>query len=85
MLNNVGPLDQWMRITIGILAGLEFFYQPTNHHWWLILFSTFFFLSGMLGSCPIYTLFGGSTKPSTGHPRSVSDQAGRRNITEPKG
>jgi len=35
-----------------------------EQRWWLLLFGSFFFLTGLIGSCPIYSLFDGSTKPS---------------------
>ena len=35
--------------------------QPAGRVW-LLFFSAFFFLSGMLGSCPLYTLIGTGTK-----------------------
>jgi hypothetical protein len=35
--------------------------QPQGHEW-LLFFSAFFFLSGILGSCPLYTLIGAGTK-----------------------
>jgi DUF2892 family protein len=59
MNENVSPIDQWIRIVVGVLAGWEFMLQG---HLWLLFFSAFFFLSGMLGRCPLYTLIGAGTK-----------------------
>ncbi len=63
MDENMGALDQWIRIFVGIAAGWEFFLLP-EQRWWLFFLGFFFFLTGLIGSCPIYSLFDGSTKPS---------------------
>jgi Protein of unknown function (DUF2892) len=60
MNTNMSPIDQLIRIIIGVTAGWEYLIVP-SHHWWLILFSFGFLMSGWLGSCPIYGLFGVST------------------------
>lgn len=64
MDDNVGPLDQTIRIFVGIMAGWEFFILP-GPRWWLVVFAFFFILTGCVGKCPIYTLLGGSTKRET--------------------
>jgi hypothetical protein len=61
MEENVGPLDQTIRIFVGIMAGWEFFLLPGSH-WWLIPFALFFILSGSVGLCPIYSFLSASTK-----------------------
>jgi hypothetical protein len=61
MYEYVSPIDQWIRIIVGVMAGWEFMLQPQGHEW-LLFFSAFFFLSGILGSCPLYTLIGAGTK-----------------------
>jgi len=61
MNENVSPIDQCIRIIVGIVAGWEYMLQPQGHVWLLFL-SAFFFLSGMLGRCPLYTLIGVGTK-----------------------
>ena len=58
MEDNVSPLDQTIRIFVGIMAGWEFFIEP---RWWLILFALFFILTGCVGRCPIYSLLGAGT------------------------
>ena len=60
MNNNVSPIDQWIRIIVGVMAAWEYVLQPAGRVW-LLFFSAFFFLSGMLGSCPLYTLIGTGT------------------------
>jgi hypothetical protein len=61
MEDNVGPLDQTIRIFVGIMAGWEFFLLPGSR-WWLIAFGLFFMLTGAVGRCPIYSLLSASTK-----------------------
>ena len=61
MEDNIGPLDQTIRIFVGIMAGWEFFLLP-NTHWWLIAFAFFFILTGSVGRCPIYSFLSVSTK-----------------------
>jgi Protein of unknown function (DUF2892) len=70
MNTNVGPIDQLIRVIIGVAAGWEYLIAP-HHHWWLILLSLGFLMSGWLGICPVYGLFGGSTnraKPEADDP-----------------
>jgi hypothetical protein len=72
MKNNMSPIDQWIRIIVGVIAGWEFMLQgPT----WLVFFSAFFFISGMLGSCPLYTLIRAGTKHSAKGP-----DGGKQNV-----
>ncbi len=63
MNDNVSPIDQLIRIIVGVIAAWEFMLQPQGRAW-LVFFSAFFFLSGMLGRCPLYTLIGIGTKHS---------------------
>ena len=63
MNDNVSPIDQLIRIIVGVIAAWEFMLQPQGRAW-LLFFSAFFFLSGMLGRCPLYTLIGAGTKHS---------------------
>jgi len=60
MDTNVGPYDQLIRIIMGVALGWEVFLMPAQS-WWLLLLSFGFLISGVLGTCPIYTLLGGST------------------------
>lgn len=61
MDDNVGALDQTIRIFVGIMAGWEFFIIPSPRLW-LVLFALYFILTGWVGKCPIYSVLGGSTK-----------------------
>jgi Protein of unknown function (DUF2892) len=60
MDTNVGPIDQLIRVIIGVAAGWEYLIMP-HQHWWLVPISFSFLMSGWLGVCPIYILLGGST------------------------
>jgi hypothetical protein len=67
MNDNVNPVDQWIRIVVGVMAAWEFMLLPQGRVW-LLFFSAYFFFSGMLGSCPLYTLIGIGTKHSAQAP-----------------
>lgn len=80
MDSNLGPIDQLIRIIIGVAAGWEFLIMPTGH-WWLFLFSFGFLMSGLLGICPIYTLVGARTNGAKSHadrPNREADETSRR-------
>jgi hypothetical protein len=72
MNENVSPIDQWIRIVVGVTAGWEFMLLG---HMWLLFLSAFFFLSGMLGRCPLYTLIGVGTKH-----KAKSLDGGKQNV-----
>jgi hypothetical protein len=61
MNDNVSPIDQWIRIIVGVMGAWDYMLQPQGRVW-LLFFSAFFFVSGMLGSCPLYSLIGAGTK-----------------------
>jgi DUF2892 family protein len=61
MNDNVGALDQAIRIFVGIIAGGEFVILSPPR-WWLLAFAFFFILTGCVGRCPIYSALGGNTK-----------------------
>lgn len=67
MNDNVNPVDQWIRIVVGVVAAWEFMLPPQGRVW-LLFFSAYFFFSGMLGSRPLYTLIGVGTKHSAKAP-----------------
>ncbi len=72
MNGNMSPIDQWIRIFVGVMAGWEFMLQGRM---WLLFFSAFFFLSGMLGSCPLYSLIGAGTKHG-----AIAPDDGKQNV-----
>jgi hypothetical protein len=75
MNDNVSPIDQWIRIIVGVMGAWEFMLQPQGRAW-LLFFSAFFFLSGMLGRCPLYTLIGIGTKHNA---KALDD--GKQNVS----
>lgn len=66
MTRNVGKTDRAIRFVIGIILGaLVFTGTVTGIPAGILLFLTFSIpLSGLIGYCPFYTLFGISTCPS---------------------
>ena len=62
MRDNVSPVDQWIRIIVGGAGMWEYLLDPDQGRIWLFVFSAFFFLSGVIGSCPLYSLIGVGTK-----------------------
>jgi hypothetical protein len=63
MKRNVGPVDRWIRFLIGIVLATLFFTQTvTGFAGYIIAFLACSIpLSGLIGYCPFYTLFGVST------------------------
>lgn len=57
MEKNVGGFDRPLRITAGILILLLFFVVDGPNRWWALL-GTVPLLTGLVGWCPAYTLFG---------------------------
>lgn len=62
MSDNMSPVDQWIRIIVGGVGLWEYLLDPDQSRIWLFVFSVFFFSSGMIGSCPLYSLLGVGTK-----------------------
>jgi fatty acid desaturase len=58
--NNESTLDRALRVTMGLAALSLVFFGPQTAWGWLGLVPL---LTGALGSCPLYTLFGFSTCP----------------------
>ena len=56
MKKNVGQLDRWIRIILGIavLSLLVFLSGPIR---WIGLVGLVFIITGIVGYCPIYGLF----------------------------
>ena len=72
MNDNMSPIDQWIRIFVAIMAAWEYALSPQGNLW-LLFFSAFFFLSGMLGRCPLYSLMGKGTKKVKTPPQSTHE------------
>lgn len=61
MKQNVGTVDRWIRIVLGVvlLSLLVFLSGPIR---WIGLIGLIPLVTGILNFCPIYALFGISTK-----------------------
>ncbi len=60
MKTNVGSTDRVLRIVIGIgLLSLLYFVEGAARWWGLV--GLVFLLTGVFGTCPIYSIFGLST------------------------
>lgn len=61
--NNVGGIDRIIRIVAG-LALLAAFFLTTGGAWhWLYLIGIVPLATGLMGSCPLYSILGLSTCP----------------------
>jgi len=61
---NEGTVDRVLRVVVGALMIGAFFYFPSESPWqyaWLIGLVPL--LTGLVGSCPLYRIFGLSTCP----------------------
>lgn len=61
--NNVGGLDRIIRIVIGVVALGAFFVVGDVVWKWVLLLGAVPVLTGLFGTCPIYSIFGLSTCP----------------------
>jgi hypothetical protein len=82
MEDNVGALDQAIRIFVGIMAGWEYFILSPPR-WWLLAFAFFFILTGCVGRCPMYLALGGNTKREEPRgPQSRSSGTAHDSVTD---
>ncbi len=56
MKKNVGTVDRWIRIVLGIILLSLLFILPGNLRWWGLI-GLIPLLTGMIGFCPLYLLF----------------------------
>ena len=61
---NVGTLDRVIRVIVGLALVLGFFLGPEGAWSWLYLLGLVPLVTGLVGSCPVYTLLGVSTCPA---------------------
>lgn len=61
MKKNVGELDRWIRILLGV-AVLSLFFFLTGSWKWISLLGIVLILTGTINFCPLYFLFGISTR-----------------------
>ncbi len=61
---NVGNTDRILRIVAGIVLLGAFFFTAGNGPWhWLLLIGVVPLVTGLMSSCPLYSLLGLSTCP----------------------
>ncbi|TNC71403.1 YgaP family membrane protein [Rubellimicrobium roseum] len=61
--SNVGTVDRVLRVILGIALLLAFILNPGSEWRWLFLIGVVPLVTGLVGSCPVYTLLGFSTCP----------------------
>lgn len=61
MRENVGNIDRFIRIVIGLVLLSLVFYEPVG--WWGLIGLVPFF-TGIFRNCPLYNLIGMNTCPS---------------------
>ncbi len=61
--NNVGGIDRIVRIVAGLALLAAFFFTTGGAWHWLYLIGIVPLATGLIGSCPIYTVLGLSTCP----------------------
>lgn len=60
---NVHPLERAGRIVLGLGLLAAFSLLPEASYRWVLLIGIVPLLTGLVGSCPLYTVFGFSTCP----------------------
>ena len=60
---NVGGMDRPVRIIVGILLIAGWFLMPGASYRWLFWIGIIPLLTGILGTCPLYSVLGISTCP----------------------
>ena len=60
---NVGNIDRILRVVLGLALIAGFFLNRDGAYSWLYLIGIVPLVTGLMGSCPAYSLFGLSTCP----------------------
>ncbi|MFN4099005.1 MAG: DUF2892 domain-containing protein [Pararhodobacter sp.] len=60
---NTGTLDRVLRIIVGLALLAGFFFSPDAPYRWALLLGLIPLVTGLLGTCPLYSVFGFSTCP----------------------
>jgi hypothetical protein len=60
---NVGSIDRIIRIVLGVALLIAFFAMPEASYRWLLLIGIVPLATALMGSCPLYSIFGISTCP----------------------
>ena len=61
MTKNVGTIDRILRIVIGAALIAGFFLNPGAQYGWLYLIGIIPLATGLVSSCPLYSIFGMNT------------------------
>lgn len=60
---NVGGIDRILRIVVGLALLLGFFLNPDGAYRWLYLIGIVPLATGLMGSCPLYSILWFNTCP----------------------
>lgn len=60
---NEGGFDRALRIIAGLILLAGFFLMPEATYRWAFLIGVIPLVTGIVGSCPVYSIFGISTCP----------------------
>lgn len=60
---NEGKIDRIVRVVLGALLILGYFMNGDGAYSWLYLLGIIPLVTGLIGSCPIYTILGINTCP----------------------
>jgi hypothetical protein len=63
MRKNVGKIEQWIRIILGLILLSLLFFIEGNARWWGLV-GLIPLITGIIGYCPLYALLGVSTNKS---------------------
>lgn len=58
---NVGGLDRTLRIVVGLALLIAFFLLPEASYRWFLLIGIVPLATGLMKTCPLYSIFGLST------------------------
>lgn len=61
--NNVGGIDKIARIVVGLALIAGFFLNADGAYRWLYLIGIVPLVTGLLGTCPLYSILGFNTCP----------------------
>jgi len=62
--NNVGSIDRAFRVLVGVALLVVFFYMPEVSWRYWTLIGIVPLVTGLFGTCPLYSLLGLSTCPA---------------------
>ncbi|KJS45351.1 DUF2892 domain-containing protein [Roseovarius sp. BRH_c41] len=60
---NVGSIDRALRILLGLGLLIGFFFNRDSAYSWLYLIGVIPLVTGLMSSCPLYSILGLSTCP----------------------